>query len=54
MLKKNKILNIKGGIILSGSSGFIGFNFAKYVLSNFNIKVFAYREKEVQALIILD
>lgn len=49
MLNKNKILNIKGSIIVSGSSGFIGFNFAEYVLRNSNIKIFAYREKEVNA-----
>ena len=47
MFNLKKILKIKGSIILSGSSGFIGFNFAEYVLRNSNIKVFAYREKEV-------
>ena len=36
-------------ILVTGVAGFIGFNFVEYILQNSNIKVFAYREKEILA-----
>jgi nucleoside-diphosphate-sugar epimerase len=45
MLNLNQILLSKSNIIISGASGFIGFNFAKYVLTNSDIKIYAYRPK---------
>jgi nucleoside-diphosphate-sugar epimerase len=47
MLNLKKILQQKANIIVSGSSGFIGFNFVEYVLKNSKIKVYAYREKQI-------
>lgn len=47
MFNLKKILKTNTSIVVSGCTGFIGFNFANYVLSNSNIKVFGYREKEI-------
>ena len=49
MFNLKNILKFKTSIIVSGSTGFIGFNFVEYVLKNSKIKVFAYREKQVLA-----
>ena len=54
MLNLKNILKFKTSIIVSGSTGFIGFNFVEYVLKNSKIKVFAYREKQSSHQIILD
>ena len=47
MLDLKKILHEDASIIVSGSTGFIGFNFVNFILSNSKIKVYAYREKEI-------
>ena len=47
MLNLDQILLKNDSILISGASGFIGFNFARYVLENSNIKIYAYRDKEI-------
>jgi nucleoside-diphosphate-sugar epimerase len=47
MIELNEILSKSETILISGASGFIGFNFSRYVLENSNIKIYAYREGEV-------
>jgi len=47
MVTLDNILLQNDSILISGASGFIGFNFAKYVLVNSNIKIYAYRDKEI-------
>ena len=47
MFDLKKILDEDTSIILAGSTGFIGFNFADYLLRNSKIKVYGYRDKEI-------
>jgi len=47
MIDLDKICLQNKNILISGASGFIGFNFSKYVLDRSNIKIYAYRDKVI-------